>query len=99
MRKVIERFIFITACCSLLGMLPLQPAQADDTGVDVAIASHFTPEVAAPPATIGLAPIDPRRPLFGICAGPGGNCTQGSTGAIIVEQPPGPICGFNCQVN
>ena len=100
MRKAIERFVFITACCSLLAMLPLHSAQAQDSApaVDVAIPSHFIPDVAAPPSGIGIAPIDPGRPIFGACAGHGGGvCIQAGL-PPIPEQPPGGDCGPPCQL-
>jgi hypothetical protein len=99
MRKAIERFLFITACCSLLGMLPLHAAQAEEApAVDVAIASHFTPEVSAPAATISLAPIDPRRPIFGACSGPGGSCLElQPPSSIIIDDLPGEDCIPFCE--
>ena len=104
MRKAIERFVFVTACCSLLAALPLHSAQAQPSTptiesppvVDVAIASHFTPAVAAPPATIGVAPIDPGRPIFGACGGHGGGCLEADLGFINGREPTFD-CGSFCQ--
>ena len=99
MGKAIERFLFITACCSLLAVLPLHSAHAQESApaLDVAIASHFTPDVAAPPATIGIAPIDMRRETLGSCASrPGGSCLD----IHIFEPERGdPPCGFECRGN
>ena len=108
MRKTIERFILLTACCSLLAMLPAFSAHAQGTDlsflsiggapyVNVDIPSHFTPPVSAPPrATISLAPLDVSRPRFGSCGGAGGNCLE--LPSVIFENKPGqPGCGLACQ--
>jgi hypothetical protein len=88
MRKAIERFLFITACCSLLGMLPLQAAQAQESApvVNLDIASHFTPEVSPPAATLSIAPIDPLRFVVGACAGHGGNCLSFARPAPVLDE-------------
>lgn len=103
MRKAIERFVYVTVCCCVLGILPLHAAQAADPTapktesvdiVDVQIASHFTPEVSAPAATISIAPIDPLRPVHGFCGGLGGGCLDaGSVPTVIIEDPPIFECG------
>jgi hypothetical protein len=66
--------------------------------IKVAAVNHFTPDVAAPPPTIGLAPIDPDR-TFDLCSDPGAGCIEMPTfrdPAIIIEIDPEPICGFAC---
>jgi hypothetical protein len=65
--------------------------------IDVAVVDHFTPGVAAPAATIGLAPFDPDRRTFNPCDNVGGPCGPGAfpTGLNgprggVIEQPPMP---------
>jgi hypothetical protein len=67
--------------------------------IQVAAVDHFTPDVAAPPPTIGLAPIDPDR-TFDLCSDPGAGCMgmpTGGAGNIIIEPPPPPCSGCHCM--
>jgi hypothetical protein len=62
---------------------------------DVGLVGHFTPDVAAPPTRISLAPIDLDRRVFGPCDDPGSGCGLGDDfpAMVIREQPPVPIPG------
>jgi len=44
--------------------------------IEVAVVGHFLPDVAAPPPTIGLAPLDPDRRTYGPCNDPGSGCMR-----------------------
>jgi hypothetical protein len=44
--------------------------------IEVAVVGHFLPDVAAPPPTIGLAPLDPDRRTYGPCDDPGSGCMR-----------------------
>jgi hypothetical protein len=44
--------------------------------IKVAVADHFLPDVAGPPPTIGLAPLDPDRLTYGPCDNPGSGCMR-----------------------
>ena len=66
--------------------------------IEVAAVDHFTPDVAAPPPTIGLAPIDPDRTLH-LCSDPGPGCMKipaVGAGNIIIEKDPSPTCRLGC---
>jgi hypothetical protein len=88
-----------TTSSKVAGGLPLGGAGC----VAMSIVDHFTPEVAALPLTISLAPIDPNRRLIGPCDDPGSGCSRsfpplGIVPVIIdqptiIEQVPVPILG------
>jgi hypothetical protein len=62
--------------------------------IEVAAVDHFTPGVAAPPPTIGLAPLDPDRRVYGPCEELG--CLEVPPGGDVFERPPLPdICAID----
>jgi hypothetical protein len=55
--------------------------------IQVAVVDHFLPDVAAPPPTIGLAPLDPDRMTYGPCDDPGSGCMRINPAAGVVRRP------------
>jgi hypothetical protein len=94
--------IGITLCALLLSMAPADDTRAEPgavptgheriefatTGlcVDLALADHFVPDVAAGPRTMQLAPIDPDRTKYHAIPRPGSSDVDGG---LIIEPDPG----------